>query len=82
MKGTEDILLREANITDAIETTAGDSDVSSVLAAYKSEGDPQIYEQAYLELRKFVEDALDIYKVIFSSNLILTICNIHFYKTA
>lgn len=40
----------------------GDSDVSSVLAAYKSEGDPEIYENSYLELRRFVEESLDIYK--------------------
>lgn len=55
---------REANLTE----TAGDpvpaeSDVSSVLAAYKSEGDPEIYEQSYLELRRFVDESLDIYKV-------------------
>lgn len=43
--------------------TVSDSDVSSVLAAYKSEGDPELYEYAYLELRRFVEESLDIYKV-------------------
>lgn len=40
-----------------------DSEVSSVLAAYKSEGDPVLYEKYYSELKKFVESALDIYKV-------------------
>lgn len=40
-----------------------DSDVSSVLAAYKSEGDPELYEYAYLELTRFVDESLDIYKV-------------------
>lgn len=39
-----------------------ETDVNSLLAAYKSEGDPEIYEAAYLELRKFVGEALDIYK--------------------
>lgn len=43
--------------------SVSDSDVSSVLAAYKSEGDPELYEYAYLELRRFVEESLDIYKV-------------------
>jgi len=40
--------------------------VSSVLSAYKSEGDPEVYEGAYTELKRFVEGALDIYKVIYS----------------
>ena len=40
-----------------------DSEVSSVLSAYKSEGDPEVYEEAYAELKRFVEGALDIYKV-------------------
>lgn len=32
------------------------------MAAYKSEGDPNVYQNSYLELRKFVEESLDIYK--------------------
>lgn len=44
------------------ETVAQDSEVSSLLAAYKSEGDPEIYEAAFCELRNFVTEALDIYK--------------------
>lgn len=64
MQGTEELLRKEANLTDAaIDQVAAESDVSSVLAAYKSEGDPEIYEQAYLELRRFVDESLDIYKV-------------------
>lgn len=39
-----------------------ETDVSSVLSAYKSEGDPELYEEAYMELKKFVEGSLDIYK--------------------
>lgn len=58
------MLRREANLNDAaIDQVAAESDVSSVLAAYKSEGDPEIYEQSYLELRRFVDESLDIYKV-------------------
>lgn len=56
---------KEANIPeDALnsEHFSSDSDVTSVLAAYKSEGDPEVYESAYIELRKFVEGSLDIYK--------------------
>lgn len=37
--------------------------MNSVLSAYKSEGDPALYEKAYSELKKFVEGSLDIYKV-------------------
>lgn len=33
-----------------------------MLAAYKSEGDPDLYEMAYMELRRFVDESLDIYK--------------------
>lgn len=49
---------------DIADNVPVDSDVSSVLAAYKSEGDPDLYEYAYLELRRFVDESLDIYKVI------------------
>lgn len=63
-KGTEELLRREANLTEsASDPVPADSDVSSVLAAYKSEGDPEIYEQSYMELRRFVDESLDIYKV-------------------
>lgn len=63
------MLKREANLTDVGstgETPQTDSEVSSVLSAYKSEGDPEVYEGAYTELKRFVEGALDIYKVICS----------------
>lgn len=54
---------KEANLTDIPDNVPVDSDVSSVLAAYKSEGDPDLYEYAYMELRRFVDESLDIYKV-------------------
>lgn len=41
-----------------------------MLAAYKSEGDPEKYEEAYADLKRFVEGALDIYKVFVDSNWI------------
>lgn len=54
---------REANISETTpDTETTDTDVSSVLAAYKSEGDPELYENSYLELRRFVDESLDIYK--------------------
>ena len=45
------------------ESQQSDSEVSNVLSAYKSEGDPALYEKSYSELKKFVESSLDIYKV-------------------
>lgn len=63
LQGAEDLLKKEANLTDIPDHVAVDSDVSSVLAAYKSEGDPDLYEYAYMELRRFVDESLDIYKV-------------------
>lgn len=62
-QGAEEQLRKEANLTDIPDNVPVDSDVSSVLAAYKSEGDPDLYEYAYLELRRFVDESLDIYKV-------------------
>ncbi|XP_071553825.1 transcription initiation factor TFIID subunit 5 [Temnothorax nylanderi] len=63
-KGTEELFRKEANLTDVSidDAQQSDSDVTSVLSAYKSEGDPAQYEKAYIELKKFVEGALDIYK--------------------
>lgn len=65
IQGTEELFRKEANLTDVStdETQQTDSEVSSVLSAYKSEGDPALYEKAYSELKKFVESSLDIYKV-------------------
>lgn len=66
-QGTEELLKKEANLADLasldVDSTQSDSEVSSVLSAYKSEGDPEAYDEAYTDLKKFVESALDIYKV-------------------
>lgn len=53
---------KEANIIDGGSGLQQDSDVSSVLTGYKSDGDPETYEDSYLELKRFVEGSLDIYK--------------------
>ncbi|XP_014484463.1 PREDICTED: transcription initiation factor TFIID subunit 5 [Dinoponera quadriceps] len=64
LKSTEELFRKEANLQDVSieDSQQTDSEVTSVLSAYKSEGDPALYEKAYSELKKFVEGALDIYK--------------------
>jgi hypothetical protein len=66
-QSTEEILKKEANFADLASfdsnSVQSESEVSSVLSAYKSEGDPEAYDGAYTDLKKFVESALDIYKV-------------------
>lgn len=60
-QNTEELLKKEANINDN-EALQNDSNVSSVLTGYKSDGDPETYEASYVELKRFVEGSLDIYK--------------------
>lgn len=67
-QAAEEQLKKEANLTDIPDNVPVDSDVSSVLAAYKSEGDPDLYEYGYMELRRFVDESLDIYKVNTNTN--------------
>lgn len=64
VQGTEEILRKEANLneSDNANNLQQDSDVSSVLTGYKSDGDPETYEDSYTELKRFVEGSLDIYK--------------------
>ncbi|XP_011500143.1 PREDICTED: transcription initiation factor TFIID subunit 5 [Ceratosolen solmsi marchali] len=63
-KDTEELFRKEANLIDVSieDAQQSDSEVNSVLSAYKSEGDPALYEKSYGELKKFVEGSLDIYK--------------------
>lgn len=61
-QNTENLLKQEANLTDLPESFTHDTS-DSVLQAYQSEGDPNSYDACYTELRKFVDSALDIYKV-------------------
>ncbi|KAK3924319.1 Transcription initiation factor TFIID subunit 5 [Frankliniella fusca] len=80
LKGTVDLLRKEANLGDETPSSQcppSDSDVSSMLAAYKSEGDPEKYEEAYTDLKKFVEGALDIYK--YELGMILYPVLVHMY---
>ncbi|EFA04573.1 cannonball [Tribolium castaneum] len=64
LKGTEELLRKEANLGNNIADgpLQQNSDVSSVLTGYKSDGDPETYEDSYMELKRFVEGSLDIYK--------------------
>ncbi|KAG7174515.1 Transcription initiation factor TFIID subunit 5-like 1 [Homarus americanus] len=66
MKRSEDLLRQEANFYESVEDSkqgiGGDAEVSSVLSAYKSEGDPAEYEDAYKGLQAFIEKSLDAYK--------------------
>lgn len=65
-QSTEEILKKETNIDVTIpggqDSSQNESEVSSVLSAYKSEGDPKIYETVYQDLKNFVESSLDVYK--------------------
>lgn len=64
LKGTEELLRKEANISEGLDSSdlQKDSSVSSVLTGYKSDGDPETYANSYMELKRFVEGSLDIYK--------------------
>lgn len=64
MQGTEELLKKEANLGEEVNdgSLQQESDVSSVLTGYKSDGDPEAYEECYIELKRFVEGSLDIYK--------------------
>jgi len=58
---TAETLKKEANLTDSFYNTS-ELDVNNALNVYKSQGDPLVYENAYITLSKFVETSLDIYK--------------------
>lgn len=58
---TAETLKKEANLSDSVYNTS-ELDVNNVLNVYKSQGDPLVYENAYITLSKFVETSLDIYK--------------------
>lgn len=62
LKETEEQLKKEAKVSDVPTTQGSDSEVSSVLSTYKSEGNPDLYEDAYMDLKKFVDSSLDAFK--------------------
>ncbi|XP_046457923.1 transcription initiation factor TFIID subunit 5-like [Daphnia pulex] len=66
LKGTADILKKEARLKEDqlrdAQALQVDSEATNLLSSYKSEGDPNAYEKAYLSYRRFVESSLDVYK--------------------
>lgn len=48
--------------TNVVKTEVSGAEVSNVLSSYKSEGDPNIYAEAYKDLQRFVETSLDLYR--------------------
>ncbi|VVC90920.1 unnamed protein product [Leptidea sinapis] len=65
LKGTEEILRKEANLGDAQfeNLDLPEVELASILSAHHKESDPLTYESAYESLKKFVENSLDVYKV-------------------
>ncbi|XP_039763631.1 transcription initiation factor TFIID subunit 5 [Pararge aegeria] len=71
LKGTEDILRKEANLGDVEYENLDlpEVELASILTAHHTESDPYSYEFAYDSLKKFVESSLDIYKYELSTLL-------------
>ncbi|XP_052812149.1 transcription initiation factor TFIID subunit 5-like isoform X1 [Mya arenaria] len=67
LKGTEELLKKETGIKDtdvAPESSAQTaSEVSHALAAYKSDDDPSLYDEDYINFKSFIESCLDVHKV-------------------
>ncbi|KAL4708115.1 hypothetical protein ACJJTC_009894 [Scirpophaga incertulas] len=64
LKGTEEILRKEASLGDVEYENLNlpEVEIASILTAHHTESDPYSYEFAYDSLKKFVENSLDIYK--------------------
>ncbi|CAB3231072.1 unnamed protein product [Arctia plantaginis] len=64
LKGTEDILRKEASLGDVEYENLDlpEVELASILTAHHTESDPYSYEFAYDTLKKFVENSLDINK--------------------
>lgn len=64
LKGTEEILRKEASLGDAeIENLdLPEVELANILTSHHTESDPYSYEFAYDSLKKFVETSLDVYK--------------------
>ncbi|XP_077300111.1 TATA-box binding protein associated factor 5 [Arctopsyche grandis] len=72
LKGTEELLKKEANLTDLnlsqLDTQA-DLNLTHTFSSFHSERDLLVYTNAYENLKKFVEVSLDMYKHELSSLL-------------
>ena len=62
LKGTEEALRREVSCAGIEENVVANSDISSALSEYSSEGDPTKYEQYYTGIQEYIEKSLDVYK--------------------
>ncbi|KAI5641492.1 WD40 associated region in TFIID subunit, NTD2 domain-containing protein [Phthorimaea operculella] len=64
LKGTEEILRKEASLGDVEYENLDlpEVELASILTAHHTESDPNSYEFAYDSLKKFVENSLDMYK--------------------
>ena len=67
LTGTEEQLKAElakatGTGTGGVATVPQDNEMGNALAAYKSDGDPSSYDEAYNDLEVFVENSLDMYK--------------------
>ncbi|XP_052746733.1 transcription initiation factor TFIID subunit 5 isoform X2 [Bicyclus anynana] len=71
LKGTEDILRKEANLGDVEYENLDlpEVELANILTAHHTESDPYSYEFAYDSLKKFVENSLDVYKYELSTLL-------------
>ncbi|KPJ15131.1 Transcription initiation factor TFIID subunit 5 [Papilio machaon] len=71
LKGTEEILRKEASLGDVEYETLNlpEVEIASILTAHHTESDPYSYEFAYESLKKFIESSLDVYKYELSTLL-------------
>ncbi|KAI5704880.1 hypothetical protein M8J75_009671 [Diaphorina citri] len=76
LRGTEEQLKKEINVND-LGIDPNDSEIGDLLSAYESEGDPNLYEDAYQDLKKFIENSLDVYK--YELGLVLYPVLVHMY---
>ncbi|KAL4217145.1 Transcription initiation factor TFIID subunit 5 [Mactra antiquata] len=67
LKDTEELFKKETGLNDAdVKPDTGvqsASEVSHALAAYKSDDDPSLYDDHYINFKIFIESCLDVHKV-------------------
>ncbi|XP_047515654.1 transcription initiation factor TFIID subunit 5 [Pieris napi] len=71
LKGTEEILRKEANLgdTEFQNLDLPEVEIANILSVHHTESDPFTYEHAYDCLKKFIENSLDICKYELSTLL-------------
>ncbi|BES89516.1 Transcription initiation factor TFIID [Nesidiocoris tenuis] len=76
LKDTLEQLKKEAKVSED-GTPRSESEVNNDLSTYKSEGNPDYYEEAYIDIKKFVDGSLDAYK--YELGMILYPVFVHMY---